>query len=84
MAEVDPGNVPNFKAYEYSVGKKMNPGSLYLQQLKDRMGQQAVDNTNSSNIPAYKDESGSFNDMFAYLSEISINGVKLETFKKKC
>lgn len=83
MAEVDPGNVPNFKAYEYSVGKKMNPGSLYLQQLKDRMGQQAVDNTNSSNIPAYKDESGSFNDMFAYLSEISINGVKLETFKKE-
>ena len=61
----------------------MNPGSLYLQQLKDRMGQQAVDNTNSSNIPAYKDESGSFNDMFAYLSEISINGVKLETFKKE-
>lgn len=83
MAEVDPGNVPNFKAYEYSIGKKMNPASLYLQQLKDRMGQHAVDNANASSIPAYKDESGSFNDRFAYLSEISVNGTKLETFKKE-
>lgn len=83
MAEVDPGNVPNFKAYEYSVGQKMEPGSLYLQQLKDRMGQKAVDNANFAGLPAPKDESRSYDDTFAFLSGISVDGKKLDNFKKE-
>ena len=83
MDEVDPGNVPNFKAYEYSVGKKVTPNSLYIQQLKDRMGQSAVDNVNINTIPACIDESGAFADMFAYLSDISADGIRFSGFKKE-
>ena len=83
MAEVDPGNVPNFKAYEYSIGQKMQPHSLYLQQLKDRIGENAVNNTNNSEIPAYIDKTVNLDEAFANLSGISINGKKLETFKKE-
>jgi hypothetical protein len=83
MAEVDPGNVPNFKAYEYSVGKKMEPHSLYLQQLKDRMGEEAVNHINNSDIPAYIDKSVNFDEVFAYLSDIRVDGKKLEEFKKE-
>lgn len=82
MDEVDPGNVPNFRAYEYSNGTKMPPGSLFIQQLSDRAGQQAVNNVNISNIPAYIDESGNFAGMFAYLSGITVDGVAFKDFKK--
>lgn len=82
MDEVDPGNVPNYLAYEYSNGTKMTPNSLFIQQLKDRMGQEAVDNTNNRTIPAYKDESSSFANQFVYLSDIFVDGVKLKNFKK--
>lgn len=83
MAEVDPGNVPNFKAYEYSIGQKMQPGSLYLQQLKDRLGKEAVKNTNISEIPAYIDKTVNLDEAFANLSGINVNGKKLEGFKKE-
>ncbi|WP_187274027.1 S-layer homology domain-containing protein [Paenibacillus sp. N3.4] len=82
MDAVDPGNVPNFRAYEYSNGSKMTPGSLYMQQLKDRMGQQAVDNTNRSAIPAYTDQSGDFASQFATLTGIFVDGAPLASFNK--
>ena len=83
MDEVDPGNVPNFMACEYSVGKRMTPDGLYIQQMKDRMGQTAVDNVNVSAIPAYIDESGAFSGRFAFLSDIFVDGVRLKEFKRE-
>lgn len=83
MDEVDPGNVPNFKAHEQSIGRKMAPESLYLKQLKDRLGQQAVDNTNDASVPACRDESEGFFDSFAYLAGIEVDGEPLPGFYRE-
>ncbi|MCR8630956.1 leucine-rich repeat protein [Paenibacillus radicis (ex Xue et al. 2023)] len=83
MDAVDPGNVPNFRAYEYSNGSKMTPGSLFIQQLKDRLGQGAVDKTNSSAIPVIIDQSGNFASQFATLTGIFVDGVPLANFNKE-
>ncbi len=82
MDAVDPGNVPNFHPYEYSNGSKMTPESLYIQQLKDRLGQEAVNNIEKSDIPAYIDESSDFTEKFASLEGILVEGVPLENFNK--
>ena len=82
MDAVDPGNVPNFRAYEYSNGSKVTPESLFIQQLKDRLGQEAVNNVNNSEIPAYIDESGDFASQFASLTGILVDGVPIENFNK--
>ncbi|NOV03691.1 immunoglobulin-like domain-containing protein [Paenibacillus planticolens] len=83
MDAVDPGNVPNFRAYEYSNGSKMTPASLFIQQLKDRMGQAAVDATNNSVIPAYIDQSGDFASQFATLTGIFVDGVPIPNFNNE-
>ena len=82
MDEVDPGNVPNFKAHEQSLGRAVMPRSLYLQQLEDRLGIQAVERTKDDRIPAWKDESKGFLDRFAYLSEIRVDGKPLPEFDR--
>lgn len=83
MDEVDPGNVPNFKAHEQSLGHAVMPRSLYLQQLEDRLGVQAVERTQDDRIPAWKDESEGFLDRFAYLSEIRVDGKPLPEFDRE-
>lgn len=83
MDEVDPGNVPNFKAHEQSVGQAMLPKSLYLQQLADRLGAQAVERTNDDRIPAWKDESKGFRDRFACLEGILADGKPLQEFDRE-
>ncbi len=83
MDEVDPGNVPNFKAHEQSLGRAVMPRSLYLQQLEDRLGVLAVERTNDDRIPAWKDESKGFLDRFAYLSEIRVDGKPLPEFDRE-
>ncbi len=83
MDEVDPGNVPNFKVHEQSIGRAVMPRSLYLQQLEERLGVQAVERTNDDRIPAWKDESKGFLDRFAYLSEIRVDGKPLPEFDRE-
>lgn len=83
MAEVDPGNVPNYKAYEYSLGRPVTPQSLYLQQLQDRLGAEAVERTNDDTIPPFRDESAGFYERFAYLSQITVNGKPLPGFNRE-
>lgn len=83
MDEVDPGNVPNFKAHEQSTGRAVLPKSLYLQQLEERLGTQAVERTNDDRIPAWKDESKGFLDRFAYLAEIRVDGKPLPEFDRE-
>lgn len=80
MDEVDPGNVPNFRAHEYGLGRKMNPASLYLRQLEDRLGAQAVAHANDDTMPPLRDESAGFRDSFAFLSGISVDGRPLPGF----
>ncbi len=83
MDEVDPGNVPNFKAHEQHTGAATMPQSLYLQQLEDRLGAQAVAYTNDDRIPRWKDESKGFLDRFAYLAEILVDGKPLPEFDRE-
>ena len=82
MDAVDPGNVPNFKAYEYSTGRHVEPRSLYLQQLEDRLGVQAVENAACSTVPEYVDETAGFMDSFAFLEGIYVDGKPLAGFDK--
>lgn len=83
MAEVDPGNVPNYKACEYSVGRKMTPQSLYLQQLRDRLGPEAVAAVCDDTVPPCRDESAGFYDRFAYLARITVDGKPLADFHRE-
>ena len=83
MAEVDPGNVPNYKACEYSVGRKMTPQSLYLQQLRDRLGPEAVAAVCDDAVPPCRDESAGFYDRFAYLARITVDGKPLADFHRE-
>lgn len=83
MAEVDPGNVPNYKACEYSVGRKMTPQSLYLQQLRDRLGPEAVAAACDDTVPPCRDESAGFYDRFAYLARITVDGTPLADFHRE-
>lgn len=83
MDEVDPGNVPNFKAHEQSTGTPTMPRSLYLQQLADRLGPQAVERIGMRDIPACKDESKGFLDSFAYLASIDVDGKPLAEFDRE-
>lgn len=76
-ANLNNGQVPNFPAYMYSVERKVSPAldnmpdSLYLQQVKDRLGTKAVESINQLPIPP------------ALLSELSINGQVIEGFKSR-
>ena len=83
MDAVDPGNVPNFKAYEYSVGRHVEPRSLYLQQLKDRLGPDAVGNALCDTLPETVDESEGFIDSFAFLDGIFVDGKALQGFDRE-
>lgn len=80
MDEVDPGNVPNFRATEYSVGRKMNPASLYLRQLEERLGPDAVAAAEDASIPPCRDESEGLRERFAQLKEITVDGAPLPGF----
>ncbi len=83
MDATDPGRVPNFKAYEYSVGKHVEPRSLYLQQLQDRLGTAAVENALRNTVPDPVDESDGFMDSFAFLDGIFVDGKALEGFDRE-
>ncbi|MFD0677850.1 MULTISPECIES: discoidin domain-containing protein [unclassified Paenibacillus] len=80
MENVDPGKVPNFPAYEYSNGTAVNPASLYIQQLTDRLGLQAVAKISSSTVPNYMDESGTLNTYVPKLSGIYLDGQLINGF----
>jgi uncharacterized protein YjdB len=62
-AGLNGGQVPNFDAYEYSVERLVTPeqdnmpGSLYLQQLIDRLGQGAADRLVPNTVPPMIDRS---------------------------
>ncbi|MBQ3083170.1 MAG: hypothetical protein IJC47_04445, partial [Alistipes sp.] len=84
MEEVDPGNVPNFRAHEQSLGKEMQPRSLYLAQLHDRAGSQAVVVASSCALPNPKDESKGFVEQFATLQTILLDGKPLPDFEHDC
>lgn len=83
MDAVDPGNVPNFKAYEYSVGHRLEPRSLYLQQLQDRLGVRAVENTLCDTVPAPVDSTAGFLDSFAFLDGIFADGKPVAGFDRE-
>lgn len=83
MDAVDPGNVPNFQPYEYSIGKKMPVRSLYIRQLEDRLGKKAVDMTNDASVPAYINESKGFIDSFAYIGELKSDGKPIAGFNRE-
>ena len=80
MEEVDPGNVPNFPAYEASLGQAMQPQSLYLQQLKERCGSKGVKAALTTEIGVAKDESADFLNRFAFLKGIQVDGKPIEGF----
>lgn len=83
MEEVDPGNVPNFKAHEQRTDGRTMPRSLYLQQLEDRAGRQAVANVLDDRMPPCKDMSEGFLDSFAYLARITVDGRPLAEFHRE-
>ena len=80
MNEVDPGHVPNFKAYEYSTGHRMEPGSLYLQQLSDRKGSAACQSVTGRDRAAAPDESAGFRERFTLLSSLKVGKKALNGF----
>ena len=80
MNEVDPGHVPNFKAYEYSTGRKMTPESLYLQQLAERKGGAACTAVEARGQVPAADESAGFRDRFALLSSLKVGKKNLSAF----
>ena len=82
MSEVDPGNVPNYKAAEYSVGSRMPMESLYYAQLEARKGPEAVAIAKDNSIPSIIDESKGFLNRFAYLDAILIDGKIIDGFDK--
>lgn len=82
MDEADPGNVPNYTAHEYSLGKRMKPESLYAQQLSERMGKHAAEAAAEDKMSAVKDESKGFLERFAYLSSITADGKPLAGFSR--
>lgn len=82
MDAVDPGKVPNFQSYEYSIGKKMPVKSLYLRQLEDRLGKKAVAIVNDSSIPSYINDSKGFVDSFAYIDELKADGKPIVGFDR--
>lgn len=80
MEEVDPGNVPNYTAHEYHLGSPMKPQSLYLRQLRDRLGEEAVVMVNDPAIPPVKDVTAGFYESFAFLESIQVDGLPLKDF----
>ena len=81
MNEVDPGHVPNFKAYEYATGRRMTPESLYLQQLSDRKGVAACTTVNARAYVPVADESAGFRERFALLSSLKVGKKGLKGFE---
>jgi hypothetical protein len=79
MNEVDPGNVPNFKAHEIASSADL-PASLFIQQLKERLGEQAVTFVSKSDVPVSDDASEGFYESFAVLEDITANGKSLDGF----
>ncbi len=74
MENVDPGYVPNFPAYEYSNGVAVEPDSLFLHQLADRLGAEAVQNIRSTTVPDYIDESDTVDTRIPKLTGIHLDG----------
>ena len=80
MEAVDPGHVPNYRAYEYSTGTRMTPRSLYLQQLSDRLGNDAVERAGERTPGVAEDRSVGFTERFAFLSSLRVGGKPLKSF----
>lgn len=82
MDAVDPGQVPNFQAVEQSLGRRMEPASLYRQQLLERCGAQAVAAAETQALPAFRDESNGFLEKFAYLAGLTVDGTPIADFRR--
>ncbi|MBR5850651.1 MAG: TIM barrel protein [Alistipes sp.] len=80
MEEVDPGNVPNFRAHESPASEGLQAPSLYLRQLEERLGSKAVAACLKQEIPAVEDHSNGFIKQFAMLDQISVDGEPLAAF----
>lgn len=79
MNEVDPGNVPNFMANETPSSNGL-PESLFIQQLKDRIGEQACEWVEDSAIGDIIDGTDGFYESFAVLDGITADGKKIDGF----
>lgn len=79
MNEVDPGNVPNFMAHETPSSDGL-PESLFIQQLKDRLGEDACEWVADSGIGDVIDETAGFYESFAVLDGITADGKSIEGF----
>ena len=79
MNEVDPGNVPNFMAHEIPSSSGL-PESLFMQQLKDRLGTEACEWVADSSIDDTIDETAGFYNRFAVLDGITSDGIMIDGF----